>query len=399
MANLRHLLNQKNSGTYFRPFNQILGPLASILLNELLYWHDKFEEANRLTSDKKNGDGWFYLVTEKIIQRLGLGKHQVRSSIELLTNERGIFETAFFGIPGKRYFRLNEKALNKLMEEAQVTPNIDEMDIENMSNDDPFESEPSPNKNSKSKSSSPKTGTLGVEKPDSWPSENRKAIYKEYKGDINTGNIHTAKPAPPSNIKILNPAATASAVCVCDDFLPDDFVPSNQDRVSCNITSSDGRCQSDDSSAKKPKPEEKQSYGADGLVKLTQKQYEDLILHMSAKERDTTIEDLNNYIASVGKKYKSHYHTILTWISKNKQSGKLSSKNQITEPTRADVIKYSKDWHMPRGVQVDLTDHKIRIEGGGAHVWCEEISYSEKGFFEKLENALRKRQFTKRLQA
>jgi hypothetical protein len=32
-------------------------------------------------------------------------------------------------------------------------------------------------------------------------------------------------------------------------------------------------------------------------------------------ERDTQqrIEDLNNYIGSKGKQYKSHYHTILNW--------------------------------------------------------------------------------------
>ena len=54
--------------------------------------------------------------------------------------------------------------------------------------------------------------------------------------------------------------------------------------------------------------------------------------HTKLKEKfnsrlDSQIENLNNYIGSTGKKYKSHYHTLLSWDRKN------SNDNKETIPT------------------------------------------------------------------
>lgn len=62
----------------------------------------------------------------------------------------------------------------------------------------------------------------------------------------------------------------------------------------------------------------KKSYGDDGTVKLTEQQYDDLLKVMTPKERDSWIQDVSLDIAKKGeanfnKKYKSHYHTILSW--------------------------------------------------------------------------------------
>jgi len=51
--------------------------------------------------------------------------------------------------------------------------------------------------------------------------------------------------------------------------------------------------------------------------------------HTKLKEKfnsrlDSQIENLNNYIGSTGKKYKSHYHTLLSWDRKNSNDNKQS---------------------------------------------------------------------------
>jgi hypothetical protein len=53
------------------------------------------------------------------------------------------------------------------------------------------------------------------------------------------------------------------------------------------------------------------------VVQLTTKQHQKLIEEYGQELTDLNIENLNNYIQSTGKKYKSHYHTILTWIKKD----------------------------------------------------------------------------------
>jgi len=50
--------------------------------------------------------------------------------------------------------------------------------------------------------------------------------------------------------------------------------------------------------------------------------------HQKLKEQfkydlDDKIETLNNYIGSTGKRYKSHYHTILNWAKKDKETNKV----------------------------------------------------------------------------
>lgn len=69
---------------------------------------------------------------------------------------------------------------------------------------------------------------------------------------------------------------------------------------------------------------EKSSYGEFKNVKLTDTEYQKLLSQFgndSAKER---IENLSQYIASKGKKYSSHYATILSWERKNKNNNSKS---------------------------------------------------------------------------
>ena len=59
----------------------------------------------------------------------------------------------------------------------------------------------------------------------------------------------------------------------------------------------------------------KDKYG--DFVKLTKDEHTKLTGRYSDIAIKSKIEDLNNYIGSTGKKYKSHYHTILAWLRKD----------------------------------------------------------------------------------
>ncbi len=58
-------------------------------------------------------------------------------------------------------------------------------------------------------------------------------------------------------------------------------------------------------------------------VLLTDKEYEELVKRFGQRGADDRITRLANYVASKDKKYKSHYHTILMWESKNCGEGKV----------------------------------------------------------------------------
>jgi hypothetical protein len=59
----------------------------------------------------------------------------------------------------------------------------------------------------------------------------------------------------------------------------------------------------------------KKLYGINVL--LTDEEYELLLKEMSEKKLINYIDRLDNYIESTGKRYSSHYHTILLWYEKD----------------------------------------------------------------------------------
>lgn len=78
-------------------------------------------------------------------------------------------------------------------------------------------------------------------------------------------------------------------------------------------------------------------YGEFQNVKLTDEEY------LKIKERNLLpyIEKLSSYIASKGKKYKSHYATILTWARGNNDKqeilDKFNKNNKIENTTKEDI--------------------------------------------------------------
>lgn len=57
----------------------------------------------------------------------------------------------------------------------------------------------------------------------------------------------------------------------------------------------------------------KNSYGEFGNVKMTTAEFEKFVQAVGAERANVLIEELSSYLASSGKRYKSHYATLLNW--------------------------------------------------------------------------------------
>lgn len=71
-------------------------------------------------------------------------------------------------------------------------------------------------------------------------------------------------------------------------------------------------------------------YSDNVFLKITE--YNHLLTKIGAESTDKYIERLSNYLHSTGKEYKSHYHTILNWISNDEEKNVPSEnrfKNQV----------------------------------------------------------------------
>ena len=75
------------------------------------------------------------------------------------------------------------------------------------------------------------------------------------------------------------------------------------------------------------------------FVLLTKSEYDKLIKRFGEQGTSERIEALNNYIGSKGKKYASHYYTILVWNKRDKP------KTIDTTEYRKRVANRSKDFH------------------------------------------------------
>ncbi|MEN8236113.1 MAG: hypothetical protein ABFQ95_00970 [Pseudomonadota bacterium] len=64
---------------------------------------------------------------------------------------------------------------------------------------------------------------------------------------------------------------------------------------------------------------QKSSFGSDGKVKMTEVEYNKLFTEWGKGNLEDLVEQLNDYIGSSGKRYKSHYHTLRQWHRKRSQ--------------------------------------------------------------------------------
>lgn len=73
-------------------------------------------------------------------------------------------------------------------------------------------------------------------------------------------------------------------------------------------------------------------------VKLTEKEYQKLQSRFDKQIVDEAIEELGAYIASKGKKYKSHYATLLNWI-KRKNNKSSPTKSKISSEAKIEAMR------------------------------------------------------------
>ncbi len=104
-------------------------------------------------------------------------------------------------------------------------------------------------------------------------------------------------------------------------------------------------------------------------VFLTSEEFKKLREKTGAEQLESLIDDLNNYIGSTGRKYKSHYHTLLNWAKSNYKKtatkkktklfpipGKTCSRTDCPLPavyknTKGSYDRYDCSKHMPEDVR------------------------------------------------
>lgn len=70
----------------------------------------------------------------------------------------------------------------------------------------------------------------------------------------------------------------------------------------------------------------KNTYGEFGNVKMTTAEFEKLVQAEGAERANALIEELSSYLASSGKRYKSHYATLLNWGRRKDKEGEPKQK-------------------------------------------------------------------------
>jgi hypothetical protein len=87
------------------------------------------------------------------------------------------------------------------------------------------------------------------------------------------------------------------------------------------------------------------SYGEFGNVKMTTAEFEKFAQAVGAERANALIEELSSYLASSGKRYKSHYATLLNWgrrkdtdASKGKKSFKQIERDERTNFFKDDSV-------------------------------------------------------------
>ncbi len=82
---------------------------------------------------------------------------------------------------------------------------------------------------------------------------------------------------------------------------------------------------------KRTEKESKQSYHDFDLIKLTSKEYETCIAVYGEDQTIKALDKLNSFIGSKGDKYKSHYHTLSSWVWDSVKAVKLVDQKKEEE--------------------------------------------------------------------
>ena len=92
----------------------------------------------------------------------------------------------------------------------------------------------------------------------------------------------------------------------------------------------------------KPSEPAKNSYGEFGNVKMTTTEFEKFVQAVGADRANALIEELSSYLASSGKRYKSHYATLLNWGRRKDKESEPKQRYLTTEEISQRNIEESK---------------------------------------------------------
>lgn len=100
------------------------------------------------------------------------------------------------------------------------------------------------------------------------------------------------------------------------------------------------------------------------FVFMTQRQYNQLAEKVGITVLDKYVKRLNNYIGSTGKRYKSHYHTILGWINKDADQAVPAEGQRIKRPVffliqEYSVLKWDKQRMKEELIKKQYSEHEI----------------------------------------
>lgn len=114
MSNVQFLLdffNREHYQMYYTPVAKALKSIeAAILFSEFVQRHQYHKARDELIEIPGCGDDWFYHTREAIEERTAINKRQMDYAVNIL-KEHKLIETKNYGLPCKRYFRLNLRGI------------------------------------------------------------------------------------------------------------------------------------------------------------------------------------------------------------------------------------------------------------------------------------------------
>jgi hypothetical protein len=105
-------LRSKNYRQYNIPIAKSLGKIEyAVLLTDMIDQYFHFEDENTLVSHPKYGDGLMFYTIDKAYERCAMNRDSFDSGIKLFIKLGFIKDYVLFGMPPKRYFRLDFEAI------------------------------------------------------------------------------------------------------------------------------------------------------------------------------------------------------------------------------------------------------------------------------------------------
>ena len=116
-------------------------------------------------------------------------------------------------------------------------------------------------------------------------------------------------------------------VAESDKVVAESDYPSSRERLGVVAESATNDNHINDNHLTIIKNEKKLSLGEHKKVKITNEEKQKLYQKIGENDTELLIEELDGYLASTGKKYKSHYAVIQNWYRRNSQKKKESYKS------------------------------------------------------------------------